>query len=311
MGTKAFPKKPTVLAVDDKPGNLLALVAVLEEECDVLPANSGPEAIALLERRGDIDVVLLDVQMPGMDGFETATRIREVEAWRDIPIIFVTAVYVEDPHIKRGYEVGGMDYFGKPFDPDILKKKIAVYASFRMKAEFLREKERHIRESEELLRVGRRLSAMLESLPVGVLIADAGGVICQSNEEVSRILKAVDPQQADDYGEIVGWWDEGGRMLKDQDGPLGRALRHGETSHSERIRILCLDGTEKSILASASPLRHLDGRIAGAVVLVQDITETEKIAEDLQERVTRLVGVGMELEEASQGSGASPAALSR
>jgi len=311
MGTKAFPKKPTVLAVDDKPGNLLALVAVLEEECDVLPANSGPEAIALLERRGDIDVVLLDVQMPGMDGFETATRIREVEAWRDIPIIFVTAVYVEDPHIKRGYEVGGMDYFGKPFDPDILKKKIAVYASFRMKAEFLREKERHIRESEELLRVGRRLSAMLESLPVGVLIADAGGIICQSNEEVSRILKAVDPQQADDYGEIVGWWDEGGRMLKDQDGPLGRALRHGETSHSERIRILCLDGTEKSILASASPLRHLDGRIAGAVVLVQDITETEKIAEDLQERVTRLVGVGMELEEASQGSGASPAALSR
>lgn len=55
----AFPRKPIVLAVDDKPGNLLALVAVLEEECDVLPANSGPEAIALLERRGDIDVVLL------------------------------------------------------------------------------------------------------------------------------------------------------------------------------------------------------------------------------------------------------------
>ena len=305
MGIEAFPRKPTVLVVDDKPGNLLALVAVLEDECEVLPANSGPAALALLERRGDIDVVLLDVQMPGMDGFETATRIRQVEAWRDIPIIFVTAVYVEDPHIKRGYEVGGMDYFGKPFDPDILKKKIAVYASFRMKAEFLREKERHIRESEELLRVGRRLSAMLESLPVGVLIADAEGVICQSNEELSRILKAVDPQQADDYGEIVGWWDADGRMLKEHDGPLGRALRHGETSHSERIRIRCLDGTEKTILASASPLRHLDGRIAGAVVLVQDITETERIAEDLQERVTRLVGVGMELEE-SRAASATP-----
>jgi PAS domain S-box-containing protein len=92
-------------------------------------------------------------------------------------------------------------------------------------------------------------------------------------------------------------------MLKEQNGPLGRALRHGETSHSERIRIRCLDGAEKSILASASPLRHLDGRIAGAVVLVQDITETERIAEDLQERVTRLVGVGMELEESRAGSG--------
>lgn len=189
-----------------------------------------------------------------------------------------------------------MDYFGKPFDPEILKKKIAVYASFRMKAEFLRQKERHIHESEELLRVGRRLSAVLESLPVGVLIADAEGVICQINEEVSRILKAVDPLQSDDYGEIVDWWDAGGRSLKES-GPLGRAIRHGETSHSERMHIRCLDGTEKAILASASPLRHLDGRIAGAVVLVQDVTETEKIAEDLQERVARLVGVGVELEE--------------
>ena len=296
MGTKQFPRKPTVLVVDDKPGNLLALVAVLEDECEVLPVDSGPEALAMLERRGDIDVVLLDVQMPGMDGFETATRMRQVEAWRDIPIIFVTAVYVEDPHIKRGYEVGGMDYFGKPFDPEVLKKKIAVYASFRMKAEFLREKERHIEESEELLRVGRRLSAVLESLPVGVLIADAEGVICQINEEVSRILKAVDPLQTDDYGEIVDWWDAGGRTLKES-GPLGRAIGQGETSHSERIRIRCLDGTEKAILASASPLRHLDGRIAGAVVLVQDVTETEKIAEDLQERVARLVGVSVELEE--------------
>ena len=294
---KAFPRKPTVLAVDDKPGNLLALVAVLEDECEVVSANSGLEALELLESRSGIDVVLLDVQMPGMDGFETATRIREVEAWRDIPIIFVTAVYVEDPHIKRGYEVGGMDYFGKPFDPEVLKKKIAVYASFRMKAEFLREKERHIQESEELLRVGRRLSAVLESLPVGVLIADAEGVVCQINEEVSRILKAVDPLQADDYGDFVGWWDADGQMLKDEGGPLARALRHGETSHSERIRIRCLDGSEKTILASASPLRHLDGRIAGAVVLVQDVTETRKIAEDLQERVARLVGVGVELEE--------------
>jgi len=303
-------RKPRVLAVDDKPGNLLALVAVLEDECEVLPANSGAEALALLERRGDIDVVLLDVQMPGMDGFETASRIHQVEAWRDIPIIFVTAVYHEDPHVKRGYEVGGMDYFSKPFNPDILKRKIAVYASFRMKADVLKERERQIRESEELLRVGRKLSAVLESLPVGVLIADANGIICQTTEEVSRILKAAAPLQTDDYGEIIGWWDEGGRALKEA-GPLSRALQRGESSHSERISIRCLDGSDKVILASASPLRHLDGRIAGAVVLIQDITETARIGEDLQERVTRLVGVGVELEESSQGSGASPAELNR
>jgi CheY-like chemotaxis protein len=303
---KDFPRKANVLAVDDKPGNLLALVAVLEDEYNVVPANSGPEAIAMLERRNDIDVVLLDVQMPGMDGFETASRIREVDAWKDIPIIFVTAVFNEDPHIKRGYQVGGMDYFSKPFDPEILKRKIAVYASFRMKSDVLRERERHIRESEELLRVGRKLSAVLESLPVGVLIADADGVIGQITNEVSRILRAEEPTDNDAYGRIIGWWDESGRKLKDANGPLARALRRGETSHSERLPIRCLDGTDKTIVASASPLCRSDGRIAGAVVLIQDVTETVKIEEDLEERVARLIRAGVELEESHARRAATP-----
>ena len=293
----AFPRKANVLVVDDKPGNLLALTALLEQEHNVIAAGSGQEAIAVLEQRGDIDVILMDVQMPGMDGYEAATHIRKVDAWKEIPIIFITAVYVEDPHIKRGYEVGGMDYFSKPFDPEILKRKIAVYASFRMRADLLKDRERRVRESEELLRVGRRLSAVLESLPVGVLIADAEGVICQSTEEASRILKAVAPLQTDEYGELIGWWDASGSMLKEGNGPLARAVQEGKSSHSERIRIRCLDGTDKTILASASPLRHLDGRIAGAVVLIQDITESAKIGEDLQERVARLVATGVELEE--------------
>ena len=291
-----FPRKANVLVVDDKPSNLLALSALLEAEYNVVTAGSGPEALEVLGGREDIDIVLLDVQMPGMDGYQTAVRIREIDALRDLPIIFVTAVYVEDPHIRRGYEVGGMDYFTKPFDPEILKRKMAVYATFRMKADLLKERERRVRASEELLRVGRKLSAVLESLPVGVLIADADGVICQMTEEVSRILEAATPLQADEYGTIVGWWDESGRVLKES-GPLSRAIQRGESSHSERVKIRCLDGKEKTVLASAAPLRHLDGRIAGAVVLVQDITETTQITEALEERVTRLVGVGVELEE--------------
>jgi len=296
MGAKSFPRKANLLVVDDKPSNLLAFVAVLEDEYNVVPAHSGEEALAVLAGRRDIDVILLDVQMPGMDGFETAERIRANEAWRDIPIIFVTAVYHEDPHVRRGYEVGGIDYFSKPFNPDILKRKIAVYASFRMKADVLKERERQVRESEELLKVGRKLSAVLESLPVGVLIADAEGLVCQITDEALRILRAAAPLQTDEYGEIVGWWDASGRLIRES-GPLSRAIQHGETSHRERIAIRCLDGTEKTILASASPLRHLDGRIAGAVVLIQDITETAKIGDDLQERVARLVGAVVELEE--------------
>jgi CheY-like chemotaxis protein len=297
MESRGLVRKGNVLAVDDKRANLLALEAVLGEEHNVLFASSGAEAIACLERQHDVDVILMDVQMPGLDGFETAEHIKTMTACQDIPIIFVTAVYNEDPHVKRGYQVGGIDYFAKPFDPEILKRKVGIYASFRLKADILKERERQIRESEELLAVGRKLSAVLESVPVGVLIADAEGMICQTNEEVSRILKSVEPAESDSYGVIVGWWDASGRMLKDSQGPLARALYDGEASHSERIDIRCCDGSPKTILASASPLRRLDGRIAGAVVLIQDVTETRKIEEDLEQRVTKLVGLGVELEE--------------
>jgi CheY-like chemotaxis protein len=294
---KPLIRRANVLIVDDRPANQLAVAAVLERDHDVVLAASGEEAIRLLKVRRDIDVILMDVQMPGMDGFEAAAAIKKMPGCDDIPIVFVTAVYKEDPHVKRGYEAGGIDYFGKPFDPDILRMKIAIYSSYRMKSDLLRQRERHIRESEELIRVGRKLSAVLESLPVGVMIADVEGRICQITEEVSRILRSVEPVENDAYDKILGWWDAKGKVLKNEQGPLSRALRRGERSHSEAIRIQCLDGSVKTIVASASPLRGLSGEIVGAVVLLQDITESKKIEEALEERVTKLVALGVQLEE--------------
>ena len=294
---KSLLRRANVLIVDDRPANQLAVAAVLERDYDIVLAASGEEAIKLLKARTDIDVILMDVQMPGMDGFEAAAAIKKMPECSDIPIIFVTAVYKEDPHVKRGYEAGGIDYFGKPFDPDILRMKIAIYSSYRMKSDLLRQRERHIRESEELIRVGRKLSSVLESLPVGVMIADVEGRICQITEEVSRILRSVEADDNDAYDKILGWWDANGKILKTEQGPLSRALRRGERSHSEAIRIQCLDGSVKTIVATASPLRRLDGDIVGAVVLLQDITESKKIEEALEERVTKLVALGVQLEE--------------
>jgi len=291
-------RKPRVLIVDDKPANHLALAAVLEEDHELRFANSGPEAIDMLMQSPDADMILMDVHMPDMDGFECALQIKKNERMRDIPIIFVTAVYQDDPLVKRGYEVGGIDYFSKPFDPDILRMKIGAYAGLRRREELARERELHIRESEEVLRVGRKLSALLESLPVGVLMADVEGRICQSTETAQRILKA-DPAYADAYGELLGWWDSAGQMIKEERGPLARALRAGETTHSEPISIRCLDGTTKTILASVSPLRGLDGRMVGAVVLIRDLTEAKKIEDDLAQRVAKLIGLGVELEESA------------
>lgn len=290
-------KKARVLVVDDKRANQLAMAAVLEDEYEVVFADSGPEAIRLVQARPDFGVILMDVHMPEMDGFETVRRIKQLPDRRDIPIIFVTAVYHEDPFVKRGYEAGGIDYFSKPFDPQILKMKVAAYASFRLKADLLRERELHIRESEELIRVGRKLSSMLESLPVGVLIADIDGRICETTEEAARILRCDVSTRGDVYGELLGWWDSAGQMIRSAHGPLARALSSGEVTHSEPLDIRCPDGTEKAILASASPLRGLDGNIVGAVVLIRDLTERKKIEEDLAHRVTKLVALGVELEE--------------
>jgi len=290
-------RKARILVVDDRRANLLALEAVLGTDYDLLFAGSGEEALALIRARQDVDLILMDVQMPDMDGFEAAERIKQMESAREIPIIFVTAIYTEDPFIRKGYEVGGMDYFSKPFDPEILKMKVAVYASFRRKAQFLRERKRHLRESEELLRVGRKLSSVLESLPVGALIADADGRIGQATEEASRILNTADSSDGESYGEILGWWDSAGKLLKQ--GPLASALHEGATSHSERLEIRRFNGSNKTIVASASPLRGLDGRLVGAVVLLQDLTETHQIEEDLERRVTKLVSLGVELEQSA------------
>jgi PAS domain S-box-containing protein len=299
MALKRLPRKPNVLAVDDKRANLFALEATLGQDYNMLFARSGREAIDLLTRQPDsVDLILMDVQMPEMDGFQAAAQVKKLPGCESIPIIFVTAVFTEDPFVKRGYEAGGIDYFSKPFDPDILRMKIAVYASYKLHDEMLKARERSVKESEELLRVGKKLSLLLEDLPIGVVISDVEGRICQTTEEVSRILGAVAPAQDDAYGEILGWWDASGQMLKNHDGPLARAIHHGETSHSEPLQIRSLDGSAKKILISASPLRGLDGRLVGAVVLVQDLTESKKfIEEELEQRVTKLISLGVELEE--------------
>jgi CheY-like chemotaxis protein len=296
---RAVLPKPTVLVVDDKRANQLALDALLSADYNLIFANSGPEGISLVQKVPHIDVVLMDVQMPEMDGFQAAKEIKKTPAGKDIPIIFVTAVFNEDPFIRKGYEAGGLDYFSKPFDPAILKMKVGIYASFRTREKLLRERERHIQESEELLRVGRKLSSMLESLRVGVMIADIEGRICQTTQEVARIFKCATQIDGGAYGELLGWWDSAGGMIRNSDGPLSRALHKGETSHSEPLTIRCLDGSTVTVIASAAPLRGLDQKLVGAVVLIQDLTEPRKIEEALEERVTRLIGAGLELEESA------------
>ena len=217
-------RHPALLLVDDRAENLLALEAVLEPlGHPMVRAESGEEALRRLLAE-DFAVIVLDVQMPGMDGFETAEQIKQRERTRDIPIIFVTAIYKEDPFVKRGYEAGAIDYFSKPFDPEILRLKVRLYTAFRQKSLLLEERERRIKETEELREAGRKLSGVLETLPVGVIVADAEGNVCQVNEEVARIWGIAEPVGNDRYGEFLGWWGQAGRLMRAADGPMARVL---------------------------------------------------------------------------------------
>jgi CheY-like chemotaxis protein len=120
--------RPKILAVDDQHSNLLAMEAVLSTlDQELVTATSGQEALKALLDHDDFGVILLDVQMPGMDGYETAAQIKRRVRNRDIPVIFLTAMGADPEHSSRGYAAGAVDYIAKPFDPWALRAKVAVF----------------------------------------------------------------------------------------------------------------------------------------------------------------------------------------
>jgi two-component system sensor histidine kinase/response regulator len=117
-----------ILVVDDNPSNLFTLRALLKQlrECEIIEAGSGEQALARVVEH-DVDLILLDVQMPGMDGFETARHLQMTERTRDIPIVFITAVFKAEEFVRRGYAIGAVDYLTKPIDDNQLLNRIRLY----------------------------------------------------------------------------------------------------------------------------------------------------------------------------------------
>lgn len=116
--------KPNILLVDDRAENLLVLEGVLDGEgYNLHKANSGPEALRIVLKQ-PFDLILLDVQMPDMDGFEVARLLRGKKESKEIPIIFITAISKEAKYVSKGFELGAENYLFKPIDPTILKEKV-------------------------------------------------------------------------------------------------------------------------------------------------------------------------------------------
>ena len=169
-----------ILLVDDRVENLLALEAILEPLGQVLVrAGSGPEALRQVLVL-DFAVMLLDVQMPGMNGFEVAEIIKSREKSRTIPIIFLSAINKEDAYVFKGYSMGAVDYVFKPFNPDVLRSKVAVFVDLSVK-------QRELQRQGDLLRGSQKRELELEHR-TSLLEAEARSAakLSQMNEELYR-----------------------------------------------------------------------------------------------------------------------------
>src|SRR5947208_3825936 len=197
-------ERPRVLLVDDDERNLLAVQSTLEDLGEVVPAKSGEEALRHL-LKGEFAVILLDVYMPGMDGYETARLIREREQTKGIPIVFLSAVNKEAEHLLRGYSMGAVDYVFKPVDPIILRSKVAVFVDLFEKSKQIEIKARHeqalldanlranaerLRAEQELRRAEQRQAAIIQSLLM-VLYLEPFEAVQRGPNYVSGDLKAI------------------------------------------------------------------------------------------------------------------------
>jgi PAS domain S-box-containing protein len=266
-----------LLLVDDRPENLLALEAILEPlGQELVRAGSGEEALRRL-LQDEFAAILLDVQMPGLDGFQTAEMIKARERTRHIPILFLTAISKDAEHIFRGYDAGAVDYLMKPFDPHILRAKVAVFIELWQKTVEIRQRDALIAE-QELAAVEResevRYRSLAEAVPLIVWTTDRDGKTLTYNErwyeltgmkrgEESPAREVVHP---DDVPEMLERW-EASKATRDPFEMEYRLRRH--------------DGVYRWHLARSTCLRDEAGEVTGWVGTATDI-EDRKLAEDRQ-----------------------------
>ena len=196
--SKKAEDRVNILLVDDRPENLLALEAILEPlEQNLIRAMSGADALKEILQR-DFAVILLDVQMPGMNGFEAAQLIKAREKSRHIPIIFLTAISKEEEYVFKGYTVGAVDYLFKPFQPDILRSKVSVFVELYQKSRQLRRQEQTMRNIErrelerqhaaELQESETRLAEVVESAMDAIIMFDNDRRIVLFNGAAERMF---------------------------------------------------------------------------------------------------------------------------
>lgn len=269
---------PAILVVDDQDNNLVAMEAVFEgEPVELVTASSGAEGLRLMLQR-DFALVLLDVQMPELDGFEVAEIVRSNPRTAATPIVFLTALSQEPRYVFRGYESGAVDYLFKPIDPVILRSKVRVFLELERKSRILRESLRLLQEERD------HNQALLRSLSEGLLGITPGGNIFYANPMAEQMLgRGLDELIGQRLTDIFVLCNEEGGELG---WPLAEFLStcaRGERVHRDDL-FLQRGGVSVAIEVTANPLLPDMGGVAGIVVLFRDISSRRQQEKALQRR---------------------------
>lgn len=271
-----------LLLVDDRSEDLLTLTHVLAgSEYRLHTARSGPEALKRLLVQ-DFGVIVLDVFMPGMDGFELAQLIKQRERNQHTPIIFLTAAGSDLTHIYRGYSVGAVDYLSKPVDPDVVRAKVAIFAElFRkdrrldLQAEALREagrRERDVMITELRHAAERRYMNLAEAVPLSVWTADPDGSLTYANRYWTEYT-GIPVAQA----RGMGWAEAVHEADRAEYVQAWREAILGGSQYQRECRLRrASDASHRWHLSRAVPERAEDGRIISWLGTHTDIEESKQ-----------------------------------
>jgi PAS domain S-box-containing protein len=264
-----------LLIVDDNQHNLFTLGTLIREHMDVeiLEATSGQQALDIALGDTGIDLIVLDIQMPEIDGFQTASMLKIRKKTRDIPIIFLTAAFKTDEFQQKGYDVGAVDYLLKPIDDNQLINKISTY--FR-----LIEKERNLNKqleeqvaarTAELRTANQYLRGIIETMGEALLVLEPTGNIKSANPAACKMLdydengliglnigdvfEESEPEQANAF---LGTW-------------LEALIRIGTLSSIE-ARFITRDGTRVPVLFSRTAMSDECGTITDILCIAKNMT---------------------------------------
>ena len=269
-----------VMIVDDNENNLYSLKTLIRKYMDVevIQATSGRSALDTALQDPRIDLIVLDIQMPEMDGFQTASMIKVRQKTRDIPIIFLTAAYKTDEFQRKGYEVGAADYLLKPIDDNQLINKISTYLRLIEKErEMNRQLEALVAERTRELQVAKNyLENVIGNMGEALLLLEPSGKIKAANPAACRML---DYRDSDLVGMSIGDVFEEGEQEQANAfmGTWLEALIRTGTISSIEACFIARDEARVPILFSRTAMLNEAGDITDIICIAKDMTGYERV----------------------------------